>query len=40
MTIDEVYKLEACHKLHPYGSQPKIESLQVQGQAARLILFR
>lgn len=29
---------EANHKLQPYGSQPTIESLQLQGQEARLIL--
>lgn len=38
LTIDEVYKFEAYHKLQPYGSQPKIESLKIEGQEARLIL--
>ncbi|NPV07968.1 MAG: LysM peptidoglycan-binding domain-containing protein [Anaerolineae bacterium] len=37
-TIDEVYRLESEHKLRPYGTEPTIESLQVQGQQARLIL--
>jgi len=36
--LDEVAQRSAYHKLQPYGSQPKIESLQVQGQSARLIL--
>jgi TolB protein len=37
-TIDEVAADQAGHKLRPYGSQPSIESLQIQGQEARLIL--
>lgn len=37
LTIDEVYQLESEHHLKPYGSQPDIERLQVQGQEARLI---
>lgn len=36
--IDEVAKLSAEHKLQPYGSRPTIESLQIQGLEARLIL--
>lgn len=36
-SIDMVVAAEAYHKLQPYGSQPVIESLQVQGQEARLI---
>lgn len=38
LPIDEVYRFEAYHKLQPYGSQPKIESLKIEGQEARLIL--
>jgi len=37
-SIDAAAAAEAEHKLQPYGSQPKIEALQVQGQEARLIL--
>lgn len=37
-TIDDAAIGEAEHQLRPYGSQPIIESLQVQGQEARLIL--
>ncbi len=36
-TIDMAASAEAYHKLQPYGSQPSIESLQIQGQEARLI---
>ena len=36
--IDMAAASEAGHKLQPYGSQPTIESLLVQGQEARLIL--
>ena len=36
--LDEIAQRSAYHKLQPYGSQPRIESLQVQGQPARLIL--
>ena len=36
--LDEVAQRSAYHKLQPYGSQPVIESLQGQGQPARLIL--
>ena len=37
-SIDSVAAAEANHVLQPYGSQPTIESLQIQGQEARLIL--
>ncbi|HUV88905.1 MAG TPA: hypothetical protein VMY80_04570 [Anaerolineae bacterium] len=37
-TIDDAAASEAGHKLQPYGSQPTIENLQIQGQEARLIL--
>jgi hypothetical protein len=37
-TIDDVAASEAGHVLQPYGSQPIIERLQIQGQDARLIL--
>jgi hypothetical protein len=37
-SIDAIAVQEAGHVLRPYGSQPTIESLQVQGQEARLIL--
>lgn len=36
-SIDMAASSEAYHKLQPYGTQPTIESLQVQGQEARLI---
>jgi hypothetical protein len=36
--IDHIAATEAGHRLRPYGTQPTIESLQVQGQEARLIL--
>ncbi|MEC0226418.1 peptidase M56 [Paenibacillus alba] len=38
LNIDEVVKFNAYHKLQPYGSKPKIESLIISGQEARLIL--
>jgi TolB protein len=38
LTIDEVCENEAYHKLKPYGSQPKIQKLEVQNQEACLIL--
>jgi len=38
LTIDEVAHNEAHHKLMPYGSEPVVESLEVHGQQARLIL--
>jgi len=37
-SIDMAAAAEAGHKLQPYGSNPTIESLQIQGQEARLIL--
>jgi hypothetical protein len=37
-TIDEVADNDAHHKLQPYGSEPRIERLLVQGREARLIL--
>jgi hypothetical protein len=37
-SIDEIAEGEAYHKLSPYGSQPTIESLEVDGQPARFIL--
>jgi TolB protein len=37
-SIDMAAASEAGHRLQPYGSQPTIESLQIQGQEARLIL--
>lgn len=37
-TIDDVAAAEAGHRLQPYGSRPTIESLQIEGQEARLIL--
>ncbi len=37
LTMDEICQLESEHHLRPYGTQPTIERLQVQGQKARLI---
>jgi hypothetical protein len=37
-TLDDAARREAEHHLKPYGSQPIIENLQVQGQQSRLIL--
>jgi TolB protein len=37
-SIEDAASGEAEHHLQPYGSQPIIESLQVQSQEARLIL--
>jgi TolB protein len=37
-SIDSVAEAEAGHRLQPYGSNPTIETLQIQGQEARLIL--
>jgi TolB protein len=37
-SIDQASVSEADHKLQPYGSQPMIETLEVQGQDARLII--
>ena len=36
-SIDDAVAAQAGHHLQPYGSQPIIENLQVQGQTARLI---
>ncbi|MFY9172537.1 MAG: M56 family metallopeptidase, partial [Petrimonas mucosa] len=38
MSIDEVAKNDAFHKLKPYGSEPKIINRIIDGQEARLIL--
>ena len=38
MSIDEVAKNDAFHKLNPYGSDPKIINRTIDGQEARLIL--
>ncbi|MDY7076547.1 MAG: hypothetical protein SXV54_06435 [Chloroflexota bacterium] len=37
-TLDDLALAEAHHVQRPYGSQPIIENLQIQGQEARLIL--
>ncbi len=37
LSIDKVTELDAFHKLKPYGSNPQIKELKVQGQVARLI---
>ena len=37
-TIDEIVTSQTEHVLLPYGKQPTIEALQLQGQEARLIL--
>jgi hypothetical protein len=37
-SIDQATAAEAEHKLQPYGSQPTVETLQLQGQEARLVL--
>jgi hypothetical protein len=36
--IDQVAEDDAHHRLQPYGSEPTIESLRLQGREARLIL--
>lgn len=38
LTIDGAAKLEACHRLQPYGSNPTIEKMFIKGQPARLVL--
>jgi hypothetical protein len=38
MSLDEVTQSEAFHVLHPFGTQPTIENLELKGQQARLIL--
>lgn len=37
-SIDSIAAAEAGHRLQPYGSNPTIETLQIQGQEAHLIL--
>lgn len=37
-TLNEVCRSDAGHKLNPFGTRPRIESLRVQGQEACLIL--
>jgi len=37
-SIDLAAEAEAEHRLQPYGSQPIIETLQIQEQDARLII--
>jgi TolB protein len=37
-TIDEIAADQVGHRLRPFGRQPTIETLEVQGQEARLIL--
>jgi TolB protein len=37
-SLDEIAQGDAYHKLLPYGSEPTIEPLEVDGQPARLIL--
>ena len=36
--LDRMVEIEAGHHLQPYGSQPVIENIALQGQAARLIM--
>ncbi len=36
--IDEIVQIEVNHVLKPYGSNPKIIKLNIQGQEARLIM--
>ncbi|RCX16613.1 hypothetical protein DFR58_110110 [Anaerobacterium chartisolvens] len=38
LSIDKVTELDTLHKLQPYGSNPQIKELTIQGQEARLIL--
>ena len=38
ITFDALCAQEASHKLKPYGSNPRIKKLQIQGQEACLIL--
>lgn len=38
MSIDEVTNNDAFHKLRPYGTEPTIKELTIDGQDARLIL--
>jgi hypothetical protein len=38
LTLDQALQAEIQHKLQPYGPEPLVEVLQIQGQDARLIL--
>ncbi len=38
LSIDEIVKFETNHLLKPYGSEPKIKNLKIQGFEARLII--
>ncbi len=38
LTVAEACELEATHRLQPYGSQPQVGQLRIQGQEACLIL--
>ena len=38
LALDQAAEAEAHHQLQPYGSEPSIEEITVQGQEARLIL--
>ncbi len=38
LSPDDVADANAHHKLHPYGSEPIVEKLTVDGQEARLVL--
>lgn len=37
MSIDEIVKFSTEHKLKPYGTNPKVSDLYVDGQEARMI---
>ncbi|MCC2327363.1 peptidase M56 [Bacillus wiedmannii] len=38
LSLDQITHQEAFHQIRPYGSQPSIKNINVQGQSARLIL--
>jgi hypothetical protein len=38
LTLDQAARSEAQHKLQPYGPNPLIETLEIHGQEARLII--
>lgn len=38
LSLDQITQQEAFHQIRPYGSQPSIKKINVQGQSARLIL--
>ncbi|KAB2395334.1 MULTISPECIES: peptidase M56 [Bacillus cereus group] len=38
LSLDQIAQQEAFHQIGPYGSQPSIKTLNIQGQSARLIL--